>query len=144
MTYTSEQFDEDFDLADELDFVCNEFYNTSYEVAARVCNGLGPSWFPEYLRNLLDRMNPTLRPVWANHDIGFRNGDGTWGDFIRKNAAFRINGKLAAKHRYKWYDPRRYWVMKQAAKFAAECDVLGWPAYVAAIRDRQKEEEADV
>ena len=43
-------------------------------------------------------------------------------------------GITMAKDRYAWYDPRRYWVILKAKEFADICDILGKPAYMAAIR----------
>jgi hypothetical protein len=141
MCYTYEQYLADQETADTLDFVQN-YLHAPYAVAEKVCNGIGPSWFPAKLRKLIDKLNPTLKPVAQNHDLGYYYGRGTLGDFTRQNDAFAINGIKAAKAKYKWYDLRRYWVMKQAAKFAARCEAWGWPAYVAAIKERKADEAA--
>ena len=58
------------------------------------------------------------------------------------NAALTVKYGYA-KAQYKWYDPRRYWVIKQAAKFAARCEAWGWPAYAAAINERKEAEKAE-
>ena len=141
MTYSYNQYLADQDTADRLDFIQN-YMHAPYDVAAKVCNGIGPEWFPAKLRKLIDKLNPTLKSVAQNHDLGYYYGRGTLGDFSRQNDAFAINGIKAAKARYKWYDVRRYWVMKQAAKFAARCEAWGWPAYVAAIKERKADEAA--
>ena len=140
MSYTYEQYLADQEKADSLDFVEN-YMHKPYAIAEKVCNGIGPSWFPEKLRKLIDKLNPTLKPVAQNHDLGFYFGTGTFGNFSRLNDAFIVNGTKAAKAQYKWYDPRRYWVIKQAAKFAARCEAWGWPAYAAAINERKKAEK---
>lgn len=139
MTYTREQFDNEADLANKLDFVYNMFYEADFSVAEKVCNGIGPSWFPERLRKLVSGLNPSLVPVADNHDLGYYYGTGTTSDFRRCNDAFAVNGEKVAKAKYKWYDPRRYWVIFQANKFAKECDIAGWPAYVAAIKERKRD-----
>ena len=141
MCYTYEQYLADQETADTLDFVQN-YLHAPYAVAEKVCNGIGPSWFPAKLRTLIDKLNPTLMVVAQNHDLGYYYGRGTLGDFTRQNDAFAVNGIKAAKAKYKWYDIRRYWVMKQAAKFAARCEAWGWPAYVAAIKERKADEAA--
>lgn len=141
MCYTYEQYLADQETADTLDFVQN-YLHAPYTVAEKVCNGIGPSWFPAKLRKLIDKLNPTLMVVAQNHDLGYYYGRGTLGDFTRQNDAFAVNGIKAAKARYKWYDLRRYWVMKQAAKFAARCEAWGWPAYIAAIKERKADEAA--
>jgi hypothetical protein len=139
--YSYDQYLADQETADTLDFIQN-YMHSPYEVAEKVCNGIGPSWFPSKLRKLIDKLNPTLKPVAQNHDLGYYYGRGTLGDFTRQNDAFAVNGVKAAKARYKWYDVRRYWVMKQPAKFAARCEAWGWPAYVAAIKERKADEAA--
>ena len=101
----------------------------------RICNGIGPQWFPEHLRNLIDRFNPTLRQVADLHDLMYYFADGSDEAFHRANAAFASNGITMAKDRYAWYDPRRYWVMLKAKEFADICDILGITAYTAAIRE---------
>ena len=142
MQYTEEQFLTEQKLADDLGFQQNKMH-IPFTVAACVCNGIGASWFPEKLRDFVSKMNPSLVVVANNHDLGYYYGSGTHGDFLRINDAFRVNGEKVAKNKYAWYDPRRYWVMLQAAKFAALCDAAGWPAYVAAIKDRQLADGCD-
>jgi hypothetical protein len=143
MCYTYEQYLADQEKADSLDFVEN-YMHKPYAIAEKVCNGIGPSWFPEKLRKLINKLNPTLIPVAQNHDLGYYYGDGTFSNFSRLNDALLINGTRASKAKYKWYDIRRYWVIKQAAKYATECQTCGWPAYVAAIKERKADEAAKV
>ena len=142
MDYTEEQYLAEKKTAKELAFKENMLNVTSYEVAAKVCNGIGASWFPEKLRDFISKMNPSLVVVANNHDLGYYYGSGTMGNFLRVNKAFRINGERVAKKKYAWYDPRRYWVEWQATKFAALCDAGGWVAYAAAINERKQAEKA--
>ena len=120
--YNYDQYLADQETADTLDFVQN-YLHAPYAVAEKVCNGIGPSWFPAKLRKLIDKLNPTLKPVAQNHDLGYYYGRGTLGDFTRQNDAFAVNGI-------------------KAAKFAARCEAWGWPAYVAAIKERKADEAA--
>lgn len=148
MGYLYSQYLADQETADTLGFVEN-YMHTPYTVAAKVCNGIGPSWFPQHLRELVSKLNPSLVVVAQNHDLGYYYGRGTASNFRQLNEAFRINGRKVAEAKYGWYDPRRYWVEFQAWKFAKECDKFGWKAYAAAINERKaaqegKTEEADV
>lgn len=110
--------------------------------ADRVCNGIGPSFFPEALRALLDRMHPSLRIVADIHDMGYWLGDGTVEDWEKRNDEFRMNGRAVAKARYGFWNPARYKVMWDAGKFARLCGgTLGRMAYNSAVAERRKEEQ---
>ena len=143
--YSLEKFESERNLATGLEFSMNYISAVSYETAAKVCNGIGPSWFPEHLRKLINAFNPSLIVVADNHDLGYMFGDGSKDYFHRCNKAFKENGYKVAKYHYKVWDPRRYYVMFQAAKFARYCDMGGLPAYEAAIKERKgimKKEES--
>lgn len=126
----------DCDMARELNFEMNELFPSNHDIAKRVCNGIGAEWFPEKLRKMISKLNPSLVIVAQNHDLNYYFGSGTHSDFVAANTAFRWNGYKMAFYKYKWYDPRRYWVMFQATKFSIELNAGGWPAYTAAIKDR--------
>ena len=143
MDYTEEQYLAEKKTAKELAFKENMLDVTSYDVAAKVCNGIGASWFPEKLRKAVSKLNPSLVVVANNHDLGYYYGTGTMSHFNRVNQAFRANGEKIAKAKYGWYDPRRYWVMWKAAKFTALCEVCGWVAYETAINERKEAEKAE-
>ncbi len=129
--------------------------NVPYEIAKNVCNGIGPSWFPEILRDAISKLNPDLVVVANNHDLGYYYGTGTQGDFLRQNEAFRINGEKVAddkwakqKVKYGWYDLRRLvllWechrIKRQAAIFAKLCNEKGWKAYTTARKERKEAEQ---
>jgi len=93
-----------------------------------VCNGIGPSWMPEILRDFVSTMNPSLEPVAAIHDMRYDIG-GTEEDFLAANAEFEENGVRIAKAKFGWWRPRRYLVIAQAKKFRALCDKFGKPAF---------------
>ena len=137
-----EQFKADCELAKELAFEMNYLHEVHYEIAKRVCNGIGAEWFPAKLRKMISKLNPSLVIVAQNHDLCYYFGCGTYSDFKRANEAFRWNGYRMAFHNYKWFNPLRYWVMFQADKFALELDLAGWAAYVAAIKERKADEAA--
>jgi hypothetical protein len=139
---TFEQYQKDCELADELNFEMNELVEMNYDLAKRVCNGIGAEWFPEKLRKMISKLNPSLVIVAQNHDLNYYFGTERHSDFVAANEAFKWNGYKMACHNYKWYDVRRYWVMFQATKFCMELNACGWPAYVAAIKERKKDEAA--
>ena len=112
-------------------------FENSNELILKVCNGIGPEWFPAAIRAAIDTLHPSLKVVAAIHDLDYYFGDGTTEDFNRANENFAINGIAVADNRYKWYDPRRYLARHSARKFAALCAVGGRIAYNKAIRDRE-------
>ena len=131
-----DQFKADCELAKQLGFEMNYLHEGCYEIAKRVCNGIGADWFPAKLRKMISKLNPSLVIVAQNHDLNYYFGCGTHSDFKAANEAFKWNGYKMAFHKYKWYNPLRYWVMMQATKFTLELNACGWPAYTAAIKDR--------
>jgi len=109
-----------------------------------VCNGIGPEWFPTSVRTLIDKMHPSLKIVAMLHDLEYFFGKGKAEEFNQLNNAFKTNGYMIAKDSFGWYNPRRYVVEFDAAKFAKCCDLGGRFAYYAAIEQRRdcKFEEA--
>ena len=94
-------------------------------------NGIGPESFPGWLRAVIDFLHPSLEPVAFIHDIEWSLSDGTKDSFTASNKRFKRNGSKVAKAEYAWYNPRRYKVMWDAAKFARVCQRLGWAAWMA-------------
>lgn len=115
------------------------YCNAPDELIERVCNGIGPEWFPSAIRTLLDKMHPSLRIVADIHDMWYYYGDGTEKDFKAANRAFDENGDIIAKDKFAWYNPRRYLVQMEAAHFAKMCDIGGKFAYYAAIANRKND-----
>lgn len=107
----------------------------------QICNGIGPEFFPDALRDFVDTLNPTLRAAAMVHDLDYYLGAGTWEDFTAANDRLSVNGMISANERYKFYDPRRYIVQRTAKRFAALCQACGWKAYLAAIEQRKKDGE---
>lgn len=125
-------------LADECNLVGKMFLNTLDEIVLRVCNGIGPSWFPGKLRQTIDALHPSLHVVAAIHDLWYYYGKGNEDDFHAANEAFADNGIAVAKHLFGWYNPRRYLVMMSARRFARLCDIGGRFAYYSAIAERER------
>lgn len=87
------------------------------EAVRRDCNGIGAEWMPDRLRDLLGERYPELVVVADIHDRRYSEG-GTEADRQAADAEFRANGLKMAKYVYRFYDPRRYWVMWQVWKFS--------------------------
>lgn len=110
------------------------------EQLQNICNGIGAEFLPDEIRDCLDRLHPSLKPVAMVHDLDYYLGLDSYADFSFANDKFLINGKISARFKYKWYDIRRYIVQKQASFFAKTCQSLGWFAYLQAIESRKKGE----
>lgn len=139
---TKKEIDEMRQLAYNLCLVgWQRLQEDSEETIERVCNGIGPSWFPAVIRQAIDKLHPSLKVVAMIHDLDYYHGDGTYDDFTRANKAFGTNGVRVADATYGWYDPRRYLARHEARKFEALCAAFGWPAYAGAIKEREKDME---
>lgn len=99
------------------------------EELARIYNGMGPEAFPAWTRKVLDALHPSLRCVTLIHDVENELSDGMRESFKASNRRFRKNGNRVAKIEFEWYNPRRYLVMFDAAKYAAVCQVFGWSVW---------------
>lgn len=108
------------------------------EALQNICNGIGADVFPDTIREALDKLHPTLRPVAMVHDVDYYLGLNSYEDFSFANDKFLLNGRIAARFKHKWYNPRRYIVRKQAKIFAELCQVCGWFAYLQAIKQRKE------
>ena len=106
------------------------------ERAVLICNGIGASWMPEWLRALISKLFPTLVLAADIHDIRYELG----GDEADRHAAdveMLDNGlKLADRH-YRRLDPRRYlvqFIMLQFYKTLRRCGAF-------AFKSKHKETE---
>ena len=115
---------------------------TQDDIILRVCNGIGPEWFPADLRKAIDALHPSLKTVAIIHDLAYYFGDGTTQAFRQANADFAANGIKIACDRYGWYNPLRYIARHEAAKFARLCDIGGSIAYKKAIKEREEADNA--
>ena len=108
-------------------------YHLPVEEVARIYNGVGPEWMGEELRAKADKLSQTLLPAVMIHDVDYEYGTGTVLDFQFANRRLEANGRKCADYRYAWYNPMRYIVRAQARAYAKACDLVGLPAYVAAV-----------
>lgn len=92
-------------------------------------NGIGPSWFPEKLREAIDKLDPVLRPIALPHDCMFTYNDGSREWFDKANNELEENGLALADAKFAWYNPRRYLTRYRALTYAMLCRKYGWEAY---------------
>ena len=101
---------------------------TMAELAA-IYNGIGPDAFPEWLRNVIGSLHPSLAVVAFIHDIEWHESDRSKEKFAASNERFKRNGYTVAMARFGWYNPRRWIVMNQARRFGNVCQLFGWKAW---------------
>ena len=138
MSLTREEYETEKALAEELDFVLDDFAVTPYEEAATLCNGIGAEWMPPVIRKALSKLHPSLKPVADNHDMNFSHADGSNFMFKQSNEAFKINGYKVAKHKYGVFNPLRYWVMYKARQYMLILNKFGGVAYKQACKGNNK------
>lgn len=114
------------ELAEKLELENREIIRkyTMAELNA-IYNGIGPDAFPEWLRNCISSLHPTLAVAAFIHDIEWHESDFTEAGFEASNKRFKRNGYKAAKAEYGWYNPKRYIVMNQARRFGNICQTFG-------------------
>ncbi len=95
-----------------------------------IYNGIGPDAFPDWLRDAVSALHPSLAVVALIHDIEWHESDKSKEKFAESNDRFKRNGYKAAKAQFGWYNPRRYIVMNQARRFGNYCQYLGWDGWV--------------
>ena len=96
---------------------------------ASIYNGIGPDAFPEWLRNTISALHPSLAVVAFVHDVEWHESEGSKEKFAASNDRFKRNGYAVAKAEYGWYNPLRYVVMNQARRFGNVCQLFGWSAW---------------
>ena len=101
---------------------------TLMELSA-IYNGIGPDSFPEWLRNFISVLHPSLAVVALIHDVEWHESDKSKEKFAESNARFKRNGYKVAESEFGWYNPRRYIVMNQARRFGNICQFFGWNAW---------------
>lgn len=107
----------------------------------RLCaiyNGTGPEWLPSAFRRILDVIACDILPAVLIHDVDYALGSGDVKDFHEANLRLARNGVACAKARYPWWRLRRYHVMRRARLFAAACEMFGYQAYHAAVKDLEE------
>ena len=115
--YNLQEIDEKIQLAKEVN-LSGAYLLDDRERAMQVCNGIGADWMPDWMRDAISGMNPTLVLAADIHDIRYELG-GTEEERQEADDEMLENGIKLADYRYGWYDPRRYWVRKQMRKFHA-------------------------
>ena len=111
-----------------------------------IYNGIGPDAFPDWLRDAISALHPSLAVVALIHDVEWHESDLSKETFAESNYRFKRNGYTAAKAEYAWYDPRRYIVMNQARRFGNICQALGWSAWTSpcecAVCEKKRKKES--
>ena len=100
----------------------------SFRQISEIYNGIGPDRFPEWLREMLDDLHPSLCVVALIHDLEYYEG-GSKEMFTESNERFYRNGKTVAFAKYAWYDPLRYLVWNKARQFRNICNSFGWAGW---------------
>ena len=110
-----------------------------------IYNGIGPDSFPEWLRNCISALHPSLAVVALIHDVEWHESDKSKEKFAESNARFKQNGYKVAEAEFGWYNPRRYVVMNQARRFGNICQIFGWGAWttdcICAVCRKRRENE---
>lgn len=109
-----------------------------------IYNGIGPDAFPDWLRNIISTLHPSLAVVAFIHDTEWHESDQSKAKFKESNDRFKRNGYAVAKANYGWYNPVRYLVMNHARRFGNVCQLFGWKAWsspcgCAVCRKKEKE-----
>ena len=94
-----------------------------------IYNGIGPDSFPEWLRNCISALHPSLAVVALIHDVEWHESDKTRDSFSESNDRFKRNGKSIAKQSFFILNPRRWIVWNQARRFGNYCELFGWNAW---------------
>ena len=94
-----------------------------------IYNGIGPDSFPDWLRECISALHPSLAVVALIHDVEWHETDKSKEKFAESNTRFKENGYKVAKSEFSWYNPRRYVVMNQARRFGNYCQIFGWEAW---------------
>ena len=94
-----------------------------------IYNGIGPDAFPDWLRDAISALHPSLAVVALIHDVEWHESDLSKESFAASNDRFKQNGYAVAKSQFAWYNPRRWIVMNQARRFGNICQALGWSAW---------------
>lgn len=117
-------------IAEELQLENREIIGKyNMQQLCSIYNGIGPDAFPDWLRNAISALHPSLAVVAFIHDIEWHESDKSKANFTISNDRFKRNGYLVAKANYGWYNPLRYLVMNHARRFGNICQLFGWSAW---------------
>lgn len=93
-----------------------------------ICNGIGPGYFPDTLREKVTRALPHLVLPAAVHDVAYQIG-GDLADFRRVNDELFKNAQICAKSEFAWWHPRRYVIIYQGKVLTDLCQRFGFLAW---------------
>lgn len=106
---------------------------------ASACNGAGPEWMSQSMRDKLTAFLDIFFPAFCIHDCRFvYDNNGGRGAFDAANEELRLNCILLADDKYGWYDPRRYVWRHRARLVYIACKDFGWSAWRDAYGESKK------
>ena len=118
------------------------FARLGIEKVASACNGCGPEWMSQSMRDKLTDFLSIFFPAFCIHDCRFvYDNNGTRGAFDAANEELRLNCLLLADDKYGWYDPRRYVWRHRARLVYIACKDFGWSAWRDAYGENKKQGE---
>ena len=82
-------------------------YLLRHKDAGTACNGIGPDWFPAWLRVLANTLCPVLILAAQIHDMRYHLG-GSCSDRRAADAEFMANALIIAEAKYKYFMPAKW------------------------------------
>lgn len=125
--YSDDEIQEKLILAEKLKLSGRELLQDISRMK-RVCNGVGAEWMGDSVRKVITDLNPALILPADIHDIRYDIG-GTSEERKKADEEFLENGIKCANYRYRWYNPLRYLVHKQAYKYYNMLRIAGFIAW---------------
>lgn len=108
------------------------FWTASAELLSRVLNGIGPDWFPDWLRELITANQGRFAMAAAIHDWAFYLSVGDRDEFHAANWQFLRNCRRVVRATvpaWRWIK-RREMMIDADLLYGAVC-AGGWPGYAA-------------
>ncbi len=103
-------------------------YLLRHKDAKKVCNGLGPAWFPAWLRALANTLCPALITAALIHDMRYHLG-GSSRARRSADAEFMANALIAAEAKYPYFPPAKWLTEQVALKMFHLLRLAGKPAW---------------
>lgn len=113
-------------------------YRYSNLMLCKICNGIGPDAFPEFLRDIITGLHPTIAPAAFIHDIEYYESDRSRKRFEEANERFKKNGYRCAEKHYSWFNPLRYTVKRSVRLYYGALTLFGWDAWLRSADEREK------